>query len=98
MMTDSLLTDVRPITVQGQPAWEVRGLWRVQGDFMGGPFVSHVRVDEVNRRIVASEAFVYAPGRLKRNLVRQLEASLYTLILPGAGQADTIEIKDMNIK
>lgn len=98
MVTDSLLTDVRPITVQGQPAWEARGLWRVLGDFMGGPFVSHVRVDEVNRRIVASEVFVYAPGHLKRNLVRQLEASLYTLMLPGAGQTDTIEIKDMNIK
>ena len=94
MTTDSLLTDIRPITVQGKPVWEARGLWHVQGDFMGGPFVSHLQVDEANRRVVVSEIFVYAPGRSKRNLVRQLEASLYTLRLPQTEQTDTIGIKN----
>lgn len=94
MTTDSLLTDIRPITVQGKPVWEARGLWHVQGDFMGGPFVSHLQVDEANRRVVVSEIFVYAPGRSKRNLVRQLETSLYTLRLPQTEQTDTIGIKN----
>lgn len=83
MSTDSLMTDVRPITVHGEYALEARGLWRIKGDFMGGPYVSHVRLDKANQRIIVSEIFVYSPDKLKRNLVRQLEASLYTVKLPG---------------
>lgn len=86
METDSLMTDVRAIGVQGEYALEARGLWRVKGDFMGGPYVSHVRLDKANQRIIVSEIFVYSPDKLKRNLVRQMEASLYTLRLPGSKQ------------
>ena len=82
MSTDSLLTDVRPINVQNSYTMEARGLWRMKGDFMGGPFVSHTRLDKANQRIVTAEVFVYSPNKLKRNLVRMLEASLYTLKLP----------------
>ena len=49
---------------------------------MGGPFVSHMRLDEKNQRVIVSEIFIYSPDKLKRNLVRQMEASLYTLRLP----------------
>ena len=86
MATDTLMTDVRPLNIQGEYALEARGLWRVKGDFMGGPYVSHVRLDKVNQRIVVSEIFVYSPDKMKRNLVRQMEASLYTLKLPGSKQ------------
>ena len=80
MATDSLMTvDVRPINVHGEYAMEARGLWRVKGDFMGGPYVSHARLDKANQRIIVSEIFVYSPDKMKRNLVRQMEASLYTL-------------------
>ena len=58
-----------------------RGLWEMEGDAMGGPFVSHSIVDSSRRRIIVAEGFVYAPGMKKRNLLRQLEASLYTLKL-----------------
>jgi polyphosphate kinase len=68
--------------VQGGFALEARGLWRMKGDFMGGPFVSHSRVDTVNNRVVTAEIFVYSPDKMKRNLVRTMEASLYTLKLP----------------
>ena len=40
---------------------------------MGGPFAS------VTRQGVTVEAFVYAPGGKKRNLMRQLDAVLYSL-------------------
>ena len=69
-------------TVRGKYAQIARGLWRVQGDRMGGPFVSHSRVDEANGRIVVAEAFIYAPESLKRDLLRRMEAALYTLQLP----------------
>ena len=84
MMTDSLMTDVKAISVQGEYTLEARGLWRIKGDFMGGPFVSHTRLDRPNQRIIVAEIFVYSPDNLKRNLVRQMEASLYTLRLPGS--------------
>ena len=86
MATDTLLTDVRAINVQGAYCQEARGLWRIKGDFMGGPYVSHARVDEVNQRVIVAEIFVYSPDKMKRNLVRRMEASLYTLRLPGSVQ------------
>ena len=58
----------------------------MKGDFMGGPYVSHVRLDKANQRIIVSEIFIYSPDKMKRNLVRQMEASLYTLKLPGSKQ------------
>ncbi len=83
MSTDTMSVITQPINVQGKYALESRGLWRVKGDFMGGPFVSHTRIDTVNNRVVTAEVFVYSPDKLKRNLMRMLESSLYTLRLPG---------------
>lgn len=62
---------------------ELRGIWETDGDMMGGPFVSHSRVDEVNNRIVTVEAFVYAPHKDKRNYMRQLESLFYTIKFTG---------------
>ena len=86
MSTIPLMTDVRPISVQGDYALEARGLWRIKGDFMGGPFVSHVRLDKANQRIIYHEILYLFTDKMKRNLVRQMEASLYTLKLPGSKQ------------
>jgi len=55
----------------------VRGLWEMRNDAMGGPYVSHSR--QVGDSIVTVMAFVYAPGKKKRNIIRRLEAALYTL-------------------
>ena len=59
-----------------------RGLWYMENDMMGGPFVSHSVVDEKNNRVIVVEAFVYAAGQKKGKFIRKLEASLYTLKLP----------------
>ena len=97
MMTDSMTVELTPINVQGQYALESRGLWRMKGDFMGGPFVSHTRIDTVNNRVVTAEVFVYSPNKLKRNLMRLLESSLYTLKLPGVGSKEVApEIEVIN--
>lgn len=79
MATDTLMSDDSLLRVQGTRVLEVRGLWRMEGDFMGGPYVAHARLDTVRRRVVVAEVFIYAPNRPKRNLLRGLEASLYTL-------------------
>ena len=69
-------------------ATEIRGLWKIlEGEAMGGPYVSHTRLDQVNGRVITAETFLYAAGQKKRTALRQAEAILYTLQLP----EDTIE-------
>lgn len=64
-------------------AGEVRGLWKLYaGEAMGGPYVSHTRVDEIFQRVITAEVFIYASGQKKRNALRQAEAILYTMELP----------------
>lgn len=66
-------------TEDGRTMMISRGLWEMRNDAMGGPFVSYSVVDSANSRIIVAEAFVYAPGTNKRNLIRSAEAALYTL-------------------
>ena len=75
--------EFREIWVNKAYCAELRGLWKMfNGASMGGPFYSHSRLDEVNQRIVTVEGFVFAPGKKKRNPMRQLEAVVYTTRLP----------------
>jgi len=57
---------------------EIRGLWTLVNGFMGGPFITIMTYDEKNRRAVMLDGFVYAPNENKRELMRQVEALLYT--------------------
>jgi len=62
---------------------EIRGLWKMKnGNAMGGPFISHTRLDEINQRVITIEGFVFAPGTKKGNAIRQLEAIIYSAKLP----------------
>lgn len=58
---------------------EMRGLWTLEGGFMGGPFISYAFIDSATTRAVVVTGFVYAPGDDKRELLRQVEALMYTL-------------------
>lgn len=69
----------RHIRFKGKKCTEVRGLWRTEGDFMGGPFVSRTSLDSLHNEMVTIEAFVYAPEHKKRNKIRQVEAVLHSL-------------------
>lgn len=77
-----LAPSFREMNLGGKYTGEMRGLWEIAGDVMGGPFVSHTRLDEANQRIITAEAFIYAPEKEKRNMLRKMEAALYTLKLP----------------
>ena len=57
---------------------EMRGMWRVENDFMGGPFVSHSFFSPDGSRIIVAEAWVYAPQFDKRQYLRQVESVLYS--------------------
>lgn len=93
MSTQTLFPPVfRPLTVNGKYCAEIRALWEMKGDMMGGPFISHTVLDEPNQRLVTAEVFVYAPEQDKRNLLRRLEASLYTLKLPQDNQLPEVPV------
>lgn len=71
-------------------ASEMRGLWRVENDFMGGPFLELAVLDASNNRVIVLEGFVYAPRFDKRNYLRQVEAMIYSLELPDQAKNDKI--------
>ena len=61
-----------------QPSAVIRGLWKMQGDMMGGPFVSYAWYDAPRHRIVVAEGFVYAPETNKKLYMHRLESALLT--------------------
>jgi hypothetical protein len=83
MATDASTVIYTPVTLQDKYCGILRGLWHVEGDMMGGPFVSYARLDEANGRIIVTEGFVYAPETSKSKYIRRMEAALQTLRLPG---------------
>lgn len=82
MATEHLLVSMKETEFRERYRQIVRGLWKMENDMMGGPFVSHSVVDELNNKVIVVEAFVYAPDRKKSDLMRKLEASLFSLRLP----------------
>ncbi len=63
---------------RGRDLAQTRGMWEVQNDFMGGPFVSHSFYSPDGSEIIVAEAFVYAPRFDKRQYLRQVESILYS--------------------
>lgn len=63
----------------GAEALEVRGLWRMQKDFMGGPFVLYCIDDKAQHRMIVADGFVFAPKIDKRRLMRKLEMILRSM-------------------
>ncbi len=76
-------TDLSPsqeITELGDhKAIETRGLWNIQNDFMGGPYINYNILDKKHNRILVAEGFVYAPAKDKRDYIVQLESILKTI-------------------
>lgn len=83
MQTNNDFVWTKNISVNGKYAMEARGLWEMRNDAMGGPFISHSRIDKKNGRVIVVEGFVYAPDKMKRTMLRRLEGALYTLVVPG---------------
>lgn len=57
---------------------EIRGLWEVYNDAMGGPFVTHAFYSRDGKDVIVLEGFVYAPKYDKRQYLRQVESILYS--------------------
>jgi hypothetical protein len=70
--TRMLMPELEIKKINGLRCCELRGLWELVNDYMGGPFVSRSYCDEKNRRIVTVEGYIYAPRFDKRDYVRRV--------------------------
>jgi len=81
MTTDKVYpVSYRNTTINGQYAVEVRGLWRTEGDFMGGPFITYLIHDQAKGALIFIDAFIYAPRFKKREYVKQMEAMVHASV------------------
>jgi hypothetical protein len=72
---------LQTVTINGREWVEMRGLWEVKNDFMGGSFVSYSTV--LDGRVLTVDGAVYSPSpyKMKRNLLRQLESVVHSIKL-----------------
>ena len=68
-----MLPTYEEISYNGTIAAEIKGLWRMENDFMGGPFYSLTMYDEKNSSLVTVEGYTYAPYFDKREYMREIE-------------------------
>ena len=62
------------ITLDGKPAYEIKGTWRLKDSFMFGAFTNYLIVDSKNNRIIYLEGFCYVPSKERRNYMHELES------------------------
>jgi hypothetical protein len=60
-------------------AYETRGTWQLQNDYMSGPFINYTIVDSINKRLVVLEGFCYSPSKEKRDVMHELDAIMHSV-------------------
>ena len=55
---------------------KARGIWDMENDFKGGPFLSYLMLNPDDGYLLLVDAFIYAPGKDKRNFMQELELIL----------------------
>ena len=70
---------VEPMTLNNYFALEARGIWEMENDFMGGPFVSYLLHNPNEKELLFVDGFIHAPGEKKREFMQQLEHVIHTV-------------------
>ncbi|MGJ8548434.1 DUF4837 family protein [Winogradskyella wichelsiae] len=65
--------------IDNKPAYEVRGMWIMNGFTMAGPFITYAIEDKVNNRYIIADGYVYAPSLEKRDYIFELEAMIKSM-------------------
>ncbi len=68
-----------PVSSFNHYALEVRGIWEMENDFLGGPFISYVIYNEEQGEILMADGFLFAPGEEKRDFFQELSLILSTI-------------------
>lgn len=79
-MTHSKYVDptVQYLKYKNKSLAEIRGLWEVENDYMGGPFITHVLYSPDGKYMIGIEGFVFAPKHDKIQHLRDVEAIVYS--------------------
>lgn len=67
--------------INGMKGIETRGTWEVKNDFMAGPFLNYLLMDDKNKRMIVLDGFVFAPSVNKRDYIFEIEAIIKSLSL-----------------
>ncbi|NRB59568.1 MAG: DUF4837 family protein [Winogradskyella sp.] len=65
--------------IDNKPAYEVRGIWEMNGFTMAGPFITYAIEDKVNKRFFIADGYVYAPSLNKSEYVFELESIIKSI-------------------
>jgi len=57
---------------------QVRSLWKMENAFMGGASITHFVLDSTSQSVQVFDAFLFNPGKDKRNDLQYLEVVLQT--------------------
>lgn len=60
-------------------AFETRGNWEMENDFMNGPFINYAIRDDKHKCYLVVEGFIYSPSSPKRDLMAELEAIIRSI-------------------
>jgi hypothetical protein len=81
-----LLPAKKEFNLNNNYAVSLRGLWYLENDFMGGPFLNYTTIDTANNQVVSIVSFIYAPNFDKREYLREMEGLMRTFELMPAKQ------------
>ena len=80
MITEAAYSPYFSMTnLEGKRAYETKGTWEMNNDFMSGPFINYAIIDKKNNRILVLEGFCYAPSKGKRDLMFELESIIKSI-------------------
>ena len=71
--------DLNYSNIDGKYVIEHLGLFRTEGGFGGGPFVTYTFFDEKQNKRISMTSLVYAPSSKKRKMMLELEAALSSI-------------------
>jgi hypothetical protein len=61
------------ITLHNRFTVQAKGIWEIENDFMGGPFVSNLILNSDKGELLLVDGFILAPQEDKRNHMQELE-------------------------
>lgn len=65
--------------IDNKSAYEVRGLWKMKGFTMAGPFITYAIEDKINKRYLIADGYVYAPSLDKSQYIFELESIIKSI-------------------
>jgi len=70
---------VAEVDFNGMYAVKVNSLWKMDGEFLGGPFVNFTLVDPNTNKLLMLDGWVFYPNKGKRDFMRQVEALIRSI-------------------